>query len=155
MITWITALCNTMKLWGMPCRVTQDGWVMVESSDKMWSIGGGSANHSCIIASRTPWTVCKGRKIWHWKMSALGSSVQLLSRVWLFATPWIAAHQASLSITSCQSWLRLTSIESVMPSSHLILCRSLLLLPPIPPSISLFQWVNSSHEVPKVLEFQL
>ena len=57
------------------------------------------------------------------------SSVQLLSRVWLFATPWIAARQASLSITNSRSSLRLTSIESVMPSSHLILCRPLLLLP--------------------------
>ena len=63
------------------------------------------------------------------------SSVQLLSRVRLFATPWIAARQASLSITISQSSLRLTSIESVMPSSHLILCRPLLLLPPIPSSI--------------------
>ena len=52
-----------------------------------------------------------------------------------FATPWIAAHQASLSITTTRSSLRLTSIESVMPSSRLILCRPLLLLPPIPPSI--------------------
>ena len=54
--------------------------------------------------------------------------------VWLFATPWIAAHQASLSIANSQSSLRLTSIESVMPSSHLIICHPLLLLPPIPPS---------------------
>ena len=83
------------------------------------------------------------------------SSVQSLSHVQLFATPWIAAHQASLSITISQSSLRFMSIESVMPSSHLILGRPLLLLPPIPPSISLFQWVNSSHEVAKVLEFQL
>ena len=83
------------------------------------------------------------------------SSVQLLSRVRLFATPWIAARQASLSITNSWSSLKLTSIESVMPSSHLILCHPLLLLPPIPPSISLFQWVNSSYEVAKVLEFQL
>ena len=66
------------------------------------------------------------------------SSVQLLSRVRLFATPWIAARQASLSITNSRSSLRLTSIESVMSSSHLILCRSLLLLPPIPPSIRVF-----------------
>ena len=66
------------------------------------------------------------------------SSVQSLSRVWLFATPWIAAHQASLSITNSRSSLRLTSIESVMPSSHLILCRPLLFLPPIPPSIRVF-----------------
>ena len=57
------------------------------------------------------------------------SSVQLLSRVWLFATPWTAAHQASLSITSSRSSPKLMCIESVMPSSHLILCCPLLLLP--------------------------
>ena len=62
------------------------------------------------------------------------SSVQSLSRVWLFVTPWIAARQASLSITNSWSSFTLTSIESVMPSSHLILCRPLFLLPPIPPS---------------------
>ena len=66
------------------------------------------------------------------------SSVQLLSHVWLFATPWIATRQASLSITNSQSLLKLMSIESVMPSSHLILCHSLLLLPSIPPSIRVF-----------------
>ena len=65
-------------------------------------------------------------------------SVQSLSRVQLFATPWIAAHQDSLSITNSQSSLRLMSIKSVMPSSHLILCRPLLLFPPIPPSIRVF-----------------
>ena len=65
-------------------------------------------------------------------------SVQSLSCVWLLATPWIAARQASLSITNSRSSLKLTSIESVMPSSHLILCRPLLLLPPIPPSIRVF-----------------
>ena len=66
------------------------------------------------------------------------SSVQSLSRVRLFATPWIAAHQASLSITHSQSLLILKSIELVMLSSHLILCYLLLLLPPIPPSIRVF-----------------
>ena len=66
------------------------------------------------------------------------SSVQSLSCVWLFVTPWIVAHQASLSITNSRSSLRLMSIESVMPSSHLILCRPLLLLSPIPPSIRVF-----------------
>ena len=84
------------------------------------------------------------------------SSVQSLSRVRLFATPWMAALQASLSITNSRSSPRLTSIESVMPSSHLILCCPL--FPPAPnPSQhqSLFQWVNSSHEVAKVLVFQL
>ena len=65
------------------------------------------------------------------------SSVQSLIRVRLFATPWIAARQASLSITNSRSSLRLTSIESVMPSSHLTLYRPLL-LPPIPPSIRVF-----------------
>ena len=68
----------------------------------------------------------------------MDSSVQSVSGVRLFATPWIAARQASLSITNSQSSLRLTSIQSVMPSSHLILCRPLLLLPPIPPSIRVF-----------------
>ena len=65
-------------------------------------------------------------------------SVQLLSHVGLFATRWTAACQASLSITNSWSLPKLTSIESVMPSSHLILCCPLLLLPPIPPSITVF-----------------
>ena len=66
------------------------------------------------------------------------SSVQSLSHVWLFVTPWIAARQASLSITISWSSLKLTSMELVMPSSHLILCGPLLLLPIIPPSIRVF-----------------
>ena len=66
------------------------------------------------------------------------SLVQSLSRDWLYATPWTAARQASLSITNSRSLLKLMSIESVMPSSHLILCCPLLLLPPIPPSIRVF-----------------
>ena len=66
------------------------------------------------------------------------SSVQSLSCVRLFATPWIAARQASLSITNSRSSLRLTTITSVMPSNHFILCHPLLLLPPIPPSIRVF-----------------
>ena len=66
------------------------------------------------------------------------SSVLSFSLVRLFVTPWIAACQASLSITNSRSSLRLMSIESVMPSSHLILCHPLLLLPPIPPSIRVF-----------------
>ena len=66
------------------------------------------------------------------------SSVQSLSHVQLFVTPWTAARQASLSITNSQCSLKLMSIESVMPSSHLILCRPLLLLPSIPPNIRVF-----------------
>ena len=73
------------------------------------------------------------------------SSVQSLSRVRLFVTPWIVACQASLSITNSQSSLRLTSIESVMPSSHLTLCHPLLLLPPIPPSIKVFSNESTLH----------
>ena len=83
------------------------------------------------------------------------SSVQLLSCVQLFVTPWITACQASLSITNSWNLLKFMPIESVMPPSHLIL------LPPPPPAPNpsqhqgLLQWVNSSHEVAKVLEFQL
>ena len=85
------------------------------------------------------------------------SSVQLLSRVRLFATPWTAAHQASLSNPvhhQLQRLLKLMSIEFVMPSNHLILCHPLPLLPSIFPSQGLFKWVSSLHQVAKVLEFQ-
>ena len=84
------------------------------------------------------------------------SSVQSLSCVRLFATPWIAARQASLSITNSRSSPRLTSIQSVMPSSHLILCRPLLLLPPIPPSIRVFSNESTLHmRWPKYWSFSL
>ena len=73
------------------------------------------------------------------------SSVQLLSHVQLFATPWTAAHQASLSITNSQNLLKLMSIESVMPSNHLILCRPLLLLPSIFTSIRVFSNESALH----------
>ena len=100
------------------------------------------------------------------------SSVQSLSHVQLFATPWIAARQASLSITNSRSSLKLTSIESVMPSSYLILCRPLLLLPPIPSSIRAFssesalcmRWpkywsfsfsIIPSKEIPGLISFRM
>ena len=88
-----------------------------------------------------------------YKCTYVFSSVQSFSRVQLFATPWITARQASLSITNSRSLFRLMPIESVMPSSHLILCRPLLLLPPIPPSIRsfpmshLFAWGSQSTGV--------
>ena len=72
------------------------------------------------------------------KVKSLFSSVQSLSRVRLFATPWTAAHQASLSITNSWSFLKFMSIESVMPSNHLILCHPLLRLPSLFPSIRVF-----------------
>ena len=79
----------------------------------------------------------------HYEKECICISVQLrsaqsLSSIWLFATPWTAARQASLSITNSQSPSKPMSIESVMPSSHLVLCHPLLLLPPIPPSIRVF-----------------
>ena len=100
------------------------------------------------------------------------SSFQSPSRVRLFATPWIAARQASLSITTSHSLLKPMSIESVMPSSHLILCRPLLLLPPIPPSIRVFsnesilrmRWpkywsfsfsISPSNEHPGLISFRM
>ena len=103
-----------------------------------------------------------------WKFS----SVQSLSRVQLFATPWMAARQASLSITNSRSSLRLVSVESVMPSSHLILSCPLLLLPPIPPSIKVFssesalrmRWpkywsfsfsIIPSKEIPGLISFRM
>ena len=76
--------------------------------------------------------------MWSWHSVVAFSSVQSLSNVWLFATPWITARQASLSITNSQSSSKPMSIWSVMPSSHLIHCRPLFLLPPMPPSIRVF-----------------
>ena len=81
------------------------------------------------------------------------SSVQLLSRVRLFVTPWTAAHQASLSITSCQSLLKLMSIRLVMPSNHLILCHQLILLPSIFPSIRVFSSESVLIRQPKYWSF--
>ena len=78
-------------------------------------------------------------------LSVQFGSIQSLSRVQLFATPWTAAHQASLSITNSRSLPKLTAIESVMPSSHLILCRPLLLLPSISPSIRVFSNESALH----------
>ena len=78
-------------------------------------------------------------------LSAQFSSVQSLSHVRLFATPWTATHQVSLFITNSQSSLKLMSIESVMPSNHLILCCPLLLLPTIPPSMRVFSNESTLH----------
>ena len=100
------------------------------------------------------------------------NSVQLISHVRLFATPWTAACQASLSITNSQSLLKLMSIASVMPSKHLMLCRPLLLLPPIPPSVRVFsnestlrmRWpkywsfafsIIPSKEIPGLISFRM
>ena len=110
------------------------------------------ATHSSILAWRIPWTKGPGRSqlmgsqrvIHDWAANTFNSNkelvvaVQSLSRVWLFATPWTAARQASLSFTISWSLLRLTSIELMMPSKDLVLCCLLLLLPSIFPSIRVF-----------------
>ena len=118
------------------------------NSDRLYILGGskmtadGDCIHEikrCLLLGRKVMTnldsILKSRDI---TLPTKVSSVQSLSRVRLFVTPWIAARQASLSITNSWSSLRLTSIESVMQSSHLILCHSLLLLPSIFPSIRIF-----------------
>ena len=107
-----------------------------------------------------------------WSQTFQFSSFQSLSRVRLFATPWITAHQASLSITNSRNLLKLMPIKSVMPSSHLILCHPLLLPPPIPPSIRVFsnestlrmRWpkywsfslsISPSNEHPGLISFRM
>ena len=102
-------------------------------------ISYGSSEISANLSIQPPVVVDSSIK--HFQFS----SVQSLSHVWLFVTPWITARQASLSITNSRSSPRLTSIESVMPSSHLILCRPLLLLPPIPCSIRVFSNESTLH----------
>ena len=106
------------------------------------------------------------------ELSRRFSSVQLLSHVRLFTIPWITELQASLSITNSRSLLKLMSIESVMPSNHLLLCRPLLLLPPIPPSVRVFsnestlcmKWpkswcfsfsISPSNEHPGLISFRM
>ena len=181
MAQWQVTTCNA---------VTMETWV--------WSLGREDpmekemVTYSSILAWEIPWTEESGGLQFMWSIFlAPGllvlycwlnlqifrtlypfSSVQSLSRVRLFATPWIAAHQASLSITISRSSLRLTSIKSVMPSSHLILSRSLLLLPPIPPGIRAFSsestlrmrwpkyWCFSfsiipSKEIPGLISFRM
>ena len=93
-----------------------------------------------------PFSPCAWKNmVYIFYLKAAFSSVQLLSCVWLFATPWTAARQASLAITNSRSLLKLMSMESVMPSNHLILCRPLLLLPSIFPSIRVFSSESALH----------
>ena len=96
-----------------------------------------SFHDSCILTSSLIYLFFVDVSLSHTHMQNQFSSVQLLSRVWLFVTPWTIARQASLSITNSRSLPKLTSIESVVPSKHLILCHSLL-SPSIFPSIRVF-----------------
>ena len=122
---------------------TDTGLLFVDRHPDWIQISG--VRESKIQAEALPCTLITLEKCLKSLVSVQFSSVQLLSHVRLLATPWIAAHQASLSITNSWSSLKLTSIKSVTPSSHLILCRPLFLPPPIPPSIRVFSNESTLH----------
>ena len=104
---------------------------------------------------RAEWGTLCSREFGGIGLSIQFSSVQSLSRVWLFATPWIAARQASLSITNSWNSLKLMSVESVMPSSHLILCHLLILLAQFLPASGSFPMSQLFSCGSQILEFQL
>ena len=120
-----------------------------------WTVHRSSIHHSNRL--EPPQKLMK--KYMQWSLIQQSDQIrsdQSLSRVRLFATPWIPARQACLSLTNSRSSLGLMSIESVMPSSHLILCCPLLLLPPIPPSIRVFSNESTLHiRWPKYWSFSL
>ena len=140
--------CWTWNPWkrGDPCLVCSPSSA---SSSVLWEPRkpcSWSQSFCCAVLCAWSSPVCSFQGVsLSQDLSSLITSDQLPSRVQLFATPWIAAHQASLSITNSRSSLRLTSIESVMPSSHLILYHLLLLLLPIPPSIRVFSNESTLH----------
>ena len=132
---WTTINCGKFWEMGIPDHLTcnlrnlyagQEATVRTGHRTTNWFQIGKGVCQGCILSP------CL------FNLYAEFSSVQSLSCVRLFATPWIEACQASLSITNFWSLIKLMSIKSVMPSSHLILCHPLLLLPPIPPSIRVF-----------------
>ena len=103
-------------------------------------------NEACIaLMPKLDKGITRKEKCGPISLMSINQSVQSLSHVGLFETPWITARQAALFITNSRSSLRLMSIELVMASSHLILCRPLLLLPPIPPSIRVFSNESTLH----------
>ena len=121
------------------------------SRPEYWSVGSLSLLQKIFQTeeSNPGLPHCSYFSVWWWRKEFRWtiefSSVRSLSCVWLFATLWIAARQPSLSITNPRSSLKLMSIESVMPSSHLILCRPLHLLPPVLPSIRVFSNESALH----------
>ena len=129
-------------------RLMRSGCLWVHTATPVLPPPGTTAPSCPDINTHTWHTVCKSCRKHPSSMkdhegpapgsTSLAQSVQSFSRVWLFPTPWTAAHPASQSITSSWSLLKLMSIESVMPSNHLILCHSLLLPPSIFPSIRVF-----------------
>ena len=150
---WTSGSSWFMYYWSLAWRILSITLLVCEMSSVVWYCG-----HFWL------------RKVTN--HSVQFSSVQSLSRVWLFATPWTAAHQASLFIPNSQSSPKLKSIKSVMPSSHLILCCPLFLLLPIPPSIRGFsnestlrmRWpqywsfsfsIIPSKEIPGLISFRM
>ena len=131
LITWTTFLSSSMKLWAMPFKATQDRQDMAESSEKTCSTGEGSGKPLHYSWFENPMNSMKRQPV---KKSVQFSRSVTSDSV----TPWIAAHQASLSIINSRSLHKLMSIELGMLSSHLILCCPLLLVPPMPPSIRVF-----------------
>ena len=133
---------------GMTCRPATSRWALptAEGSWKeiclqssfCWDCSPGQDRIVCSLVRPWSWEPCYAMSGFLTYKNCKLSSVQLLSCVWLFVTPWTAARQASLSITNTRTLFKFMSIESVMPSSHLILCRPLLLLPSIFPSIRVF-----------------
>ena len=130
--------------------MNQETQLATRSWKRYWNRFFSGASRECVVQPtswfqqiRIHFANCwppkpKEKKQIYVDFSSQFSSVQSLSHVWLFATPWTAVLQASLSITNSQSLLKLMSIESVMPSNHLILCHPLLFPPSIFPSIRIF-----------------
>ena len=118
-----------------------------ESLGRGWELGPGICILiSCHLCSFVSEIECHGIAVaGYFIESPQFSSVQWLSHIWLFATTWTAVYQAFLSITNTWSLLKLMSTESMMPSNHLILCRPLLLLPSISPSIRVFSNESVLH----------
>ena len=110
----------------------------------------GSAVPRILQVRTIEWVGISFFNAWKWKVK-----VKSFSHVWLLATPWTAAYQASLSFTISWNLLKLRSIESEIPATHFIFYCPLLLLPSIFPGIRVFQWVSSLHQVAKVLELLL
>ena len=115
------------ELWGKPSL-----WGLQNS------LSFQNLSYSYFLFESHPQRINKKPRLWHVKYLLISHSVQLLSCIWLFMTPWTTAHQASLSITNSRSLLKLMSIESVMTTNPLILCCPLLLLPSIFPNIRVF-----------------
>ena len=146
---WTTT--NYTKGWSSSKEGDVGYMVGLEGSSLLWAPSGKPNNYfqqvlpplKASLNEKPPASVNRKCIIFHQGNTVQFSSVQSLSHVRLFVTPWTAAHQASLSITNSWSAHKPMFIESVMPSNHLILCRPLLLLPSIPPSIRVFSYEST------------